>query len=688
MAIAKADRSAGPSLPDDGDWAGAIRQRRNSLLQRLGLAAALTLIFSPVLGWSMSLGWLIGYLAVQLIDLWIFAPITTGKAEQLHGGRRVAGWISLIVGAAYFCGLSVPLWLVGGPAGGVCAILLLSGASMYAVVNASCSTSAMLMTASPPLLYLAATPAFMAVNGATSSILTVATFSVGVFVLFCLSTWRRMNEAHQSERAARIEAQAKRLEAERIMAGRSAFLAAIGHDLRTPISAILTGAGELERGAADSSARSQAHLITDAGFMMKAMLDDLLDHAKLDAGHMTVDQVDFNLRDLLNQTTRLWRGPARAKGLKLRVEGASSIPAGVRGDPMRVRQVLNNLISNAMKFTETGSITLRLDAWSEEPGGHAVLMTVEDTGPGMTVDQVARLFTPFDQTMAGISAQHGGTGLGLAISRQLAELMGGRVTVRTSPGAGASFTLALSLLKGEAVEAPPRALDQDSRDAVARALSGRLTSSSTPAPAPQSLTPTSRPVVSAPAAPPVAEAPAPEDLSAEAIAARILGPSVAPVETAVTPPLQPDPVAQDSDEGEERPMRVLVVDDHDINRRAIQLILQPLGCDISTAADGMAALKICENTAFDLIFMDVRMPELDGREATRRIRAGDGPNVGVPIIAVTADTAAEDIAACTEAGMTYFVPKPITPPMLLGAITHVMTMAKADETAGSETVAA
>jgi CheY-like chemotaxis protein len=328
---------------------------------------------------------------------------------------------------------------------------------------------------------------------------------------------------------------------------------------------------------------------------------------------------------------------------------------------MRVRQVLNNLISNAMKFTSTGSITLRLNAWSEEPGGHAVLIAVEDTGPGMTPEQVARLFTPFDQTMAGVSAVHGGTGLGLAISRQLAELMGGRVTVRTRPGEGASFTLALRLVQGEALAAAPKALDQESRDAVARALSGRLTGSSAPTPAAQSLVPAVEPAMS----------PTPE--------------IAAPGPVAVA---EPDPVLDDGDEDEGRPMRVLVVDDHDINRRAIQLILQPLGCDIATAADGMAALKICEQTAFDLIFMDVRMPELDGRETTRRIRAGDGPNAGVPIIAVTADTAPEDIAACTAAGMTYFVPKPITPPMLLGAITHVMTMAQAEEVPEAETVAA
>ena len=668
MAIAAADMPAKAYVADPGDWASAIRQRRKALLQRFGMAAACALIFSPLLGGALSFAWVVGYFVVQLLDLWVFAPILSGKAERLRGVRRVAGWVILIVNAGYFGSLSVPLWLIGGPMGGICAAMLLSAGSIYSVINASRSISVMLMTASAQFLYLAATPAFMAMYGATTGFVTAAAIAVGVFVTYCLSTWQRMNEARLSESAARIEADQKRLDAERIMEGRSAFLAAIGHDLRTPISAILTGAAELERGAVEAGARSQARLITDAGFMMKAMLDDLLDHAKLDAGHMTVDQVDFNLRDLLNQTARLWRGPARAKGLKLRVEGAASIPAAVRGDPMRVRQVLNNLISNAMKFTETGSVTLRLNAWSEDPGGHAVLIEVADTGPGLTADQMARLFNPFDQTIDGVSALHGGTGLGLAISRQLAELMDGRLTVRSRPGAGAQFTLALRVQPGEIVEPAATTLDQDSRDAVARALSGRPTRPSTPAPSAQSLTPAPRPVA----------APAPEALAS----------APGPVGIASTTAAQPDTLMEDGEEDEGRPMRVLVVDDHDINRRAIQLILQPLGCDIATAADGMAALKICEHTAFDLIFMDVRMPELDGRETTRRIRAGNGPNAGVPVIAVTADTSHEDIAACTAAGMTYFVPKPITPPMLLGAITHVMTLAQAEESPEAETVAA
>ena len=648
MALALPERPAAASDARSGDWAAAIRQRRKALLQRMGMAAASALIFSPLLGWSLSIAWVLGYFVIQLLDLWVFAPINSGRAENLRGLRRVAGWILLTANAGYFGSLSIPMWLIGGPMGGICAAMLLSAGAIYSVINAPRSTSVMLMTASFQFLYLAATPIFMASYGASTGFVTAAAIAVGVFITYCLSTWQRMNEARLAESSARIEADQKRMEAEQIMEGRSAFLAAVGHDLRTPISAILTGAAELERGATDGAARSQAHLITDAGFMMKALLDDLLDHAKLDSGHMTVDEVDFDLRDLLNQTARLWRGPARAKGLKLRIEGAATIPAGVRGDPMRLRQVLNNLISNAMKFTETGSITLRLNAWSEEPAGHAMLIEVADTGPGMTPAQLARLFTPFDQTISGVSAVHGGTGLGLAISRQLAELMGGRLTARSRLGAGSQFTLSLRLQPGEAVTAAPANLDQESRDAVARALSGRPAH---PATAPQAL------------------APATADVAADAGMA------------------EPETAPGDEDEDEGRPMRVLVVDDHDINRRAIQLILQPLGCDIATAADGMAALKICENTAFDLIFMDVRMPELDGRETTRRIRSGNGPNAAVPVIAVTADTAPEDIAACTAAGMTYFVPKPITPPMLLGAITHVMTLGQSEAPA-DESVAA
>ena len=643
--MSEADTNAAPT------WATAIRRRRKALLQRLAMGVATAMVFSPLFGWTFSSLWVSAYFMVQLLDLLVFGPINSGKVERMGPVRSAAGVVMLFLNAAAFGSLTIPLWLTGGPMGGVCAAVLAASGAIYAVINSPRSKQVLAVTITPHFLYMAATPFWMSWYGAPTHFVTAAAIAFVVFGVYCLSTWERMNKAADAEVAARVDADHRRAEAERIMAGRSVFLATVGHDLRTPISAILTGAAELERGATDGAARAQAALITDAGIMMKALLDDLLDHAKLDAGRMTVENTDFNLRGLIAQTLMFWQGEARAKGLNLRVEGAASIPPAVKGDPMRLRQVLNNLISNAMKFTAEGSVTLRLAAWLEEPSHYAILIEVADTGPGMTSQQLTRLFTPFDQTAEGVSARHGGTGLGLSISRDLAELMGGRLTARSRPGEGAAFTLSLLLPRADAAVLAPKGFNEESRGDIVRSLAPRALRQPVPAPAP---------VVVAP--PPVFE---PE----------IEG---APVESS-----NGVEVEEDGD----RPLRVLVVDDHDINRRAVELILAPLGCDIATAADGLLALAQCEASAFDVIFMDVRMPELDGRETTRRLRAGDGPNATIPVIAVTADTSPDDIAACMAAGMTYFVSKPLTPAALLGALNHVLA-GEASDAEEVETVAA
>jgi signal transduction histidine kinase/ActR/RegA family two-component response regulator len=668
-------------------WAPAVLQRRKALLQRLGMGAATAMIFSPLFGWEVSAAWIVVYFAVQLLDLVVFAPINAGKLDRMGPLRTFAGGLVLFLNAASFGSLSIALWLFGGAMGGVCAAIVLASGAIYGVVNSPRSAEVLVITIAPHCIYMALMPFFMIANGAAPSFVTAVAISVVVFIAYCVSTWRSMNEAYEAESRARIDAERRGLEAERAMASRSAFLAAIGHDLRTPIGAILTGAAEMDRTAGDSSARANAALITDASLMMKGLLDNLLDHSKLDAGRMTVEANDFNLRAMLAQTLRLWAGPVRAKGLSLRVEGAHEMPALVRGDAMRLRQVLNNLVSNALKFTETGSVTLRLRSWAEEPSGHAVLIEVEDTGPGMTAAQLLRLFSPFDQTAEGISARHGGTGLGLAISRDLVGLMGGRLTARSLPGHGACFTLSLVLAPAINPEAVVKVLDADSRADVSRALRPAEVARAEPR------------VETRPARKPEPKPePAAEPGSAvEALLASLLS-APPPVQTAMVeaPAIEiapveaarpePEPFEAALEEDEDRPLRVLVVDDHDINRRAVELILAPLGCDISTAADGLAALRQCDTAAFDVIFMDVRMPELDGRETTRRLRAGTSLNATTPVIAVTADTAPDDIAACMAAGMDYFVSKPLTPPALLGALQQVLSAA--EEQAGAETVAA
>lgn len=604
----------------ESSWTAAVRQRSDAAVQRLVASAAVALIVIPMIGVRLTVGWIVLYLAVQAMEMVVYRPILKGPYE-LSAGRKLATLAVVAVNSAVFSSLSLLLWWIGGAFGGVCAVLLLTSVMLTAIVNATRCQSVMIAGLVPQVGFLLATPFFVYVLGASGPLVMSAAAAVVLFTFYVAITGQRMIETSVTVVRAHALAEDSRLRAERNLADHTTFLAAIGHDLRTPIGAILAGAAELRE--PDAQSRASANLITDAGLMMKALLDDLLDHTRIGAGRMTVEAKDFDLRQMLAQTLMLWRGVADAKGLKLRVEGASAMPRHVKGDVMRIRQVLNNLMSNAMKFTEEGQITLRVQAWPEEPSGYALLFEIADTGPGMTADQLARLFTPFDQTAEGVTARHGGSGLGLAISRNLIDLMGGRLTVRSTPGQGSRFTVSLILPRGDEAVQIVEVVDESRLD-IARSL--------TPSIAP---TPQPSPVAAAPEAEPV-----------------VATPTVA--------------------ETEDQPLRLLVVDDHDINRRAVQLILQPLGCEITTAADGMIALERCQEAVFDVIFMDVRMPELDGRETTRRLRAGSGPNAATPVVAVTADTAPEDVAACQAAGMAYFVSKPLTPPALIGALQHVL----------------
>ena len=605
----------------ESSWTAAVRQRSDAAVQRLVASAAVALIVIPMIGVRLTVGWIVLYLAVQAMEMVVYRPILKGPYE-LSAGRKLATLAVVAVNSAVFSSLSLLLWWIGGAFGGVCAVLLLTSVMLTAIVNATRCQSVMIAGLVPQVGFLLATPFFVYALGASGPLVMSAAAAVVLFTFYVAITGQRMIETSVTVVRAHALAEESRLRAERNLADHTTFLAAIGHDLRTPIGAILAGAAELRE--PDAQSRASANLITDAGLMMKALLDDLLDHTRIGAGRMTVEAKDFDLRQMLAQTLMLWRGVADAKGLKLRVEGASAMPRHVKGDVMRIRQVLNNLMSNAMKFTEAGQITLRVQAWPEEPSGYALLFEIADTGSGMTADQLARLFTPFDQTADGVTARYGGSGLGLAISRNLIDLMGGRLTVRSTPGQGSRFTVSLILPRGDEAVQIVEVVDESRLD-IARSL--------TPSIAP---TPQPSPVAAAPEAEPVVATPA---------------------------------VAEDA---EDQPLRLLVVDDHDINRRAVQLILQPLGCEITTAADGMIALERCQEAVFDVIFMDVRMPELDGRETTRRLRAGGGPNAATPVVAVTADTAPEDVAACQAAGMAYFVSKPLTPPALIGALQHVL----------------
>ena len=371
-----------------------------------------------------------------------------------------------------------------------------------------------------------------------------------------------------------------RRRAEAAAAAKSAFLANMSHELRTPLTSII-GFSRLmgERQDLPGEARRHTQRISDASEALLAIINDVLDFSKLEAGQVALEMQPLSVRRLVDETTGLIAIQAAAKGLELRAELDPMAPELVFGDVARIRQVLLNLLSNAVKFTESGSVTVRT-AWKRTRRGGRLKLSVTDTGAGIARDNVGRLFERFSQAEVSINRTHGGTGLGLAISKGIIELMGGRIGVETKPGRGSTFWFELPLREAAAAASAPEAQAQ-------------------------------------------IECPA---------------------------------------------LRILVVDDTAVNRELVRLMLEPLGLQIEEASGGAEGVKAAMTKPFDLILMDVRMPGVDGLEATRVIRATSELNSRTPILALTADIHPENAAACRAAGMDDMLAKPIVASELIGKI--------------------
>ncbi len=439
--------------PDKFGIGASATARRRHLGMRVATAVIVGAVLHLALGWWMTWFWSAAYVGAQLLEAWFTPRLLRNPINSPAEAANIA--VALFFpGSLVFGGLAVALW-VGVPSyGPALGVAVIASAMINLIALSRGSRLAFAASATPYGLYLLAMP-MLDYGRIAGPVLTTMMIAVGLIMLNIVGAWISTEEARRAQDLANEEADRRRAEAEAAVEAKSAYLAMISHELRTPISAILAGASELER-TAPGQGRAQARLIKGAGQMMRGLLDDLLDLAKIEVGRMEVECVAFDLRGAVSEALRMWRPEARAKGLKLRVEGAHDLPDWVQGDPTRIRQVLNNLISNALKFTAEGSITLRLSA---QPTGEgwSIQVAVADTGPGMTPDQVARLFTAFDQLDAGTARKHGGSGLGLAISRELARLMGGELTASSAPGEGAVFTLSLTLERGEtpvAAEAP------------------------------------------------------------------------------------------------------------------------------------------------------------------------------------------------------------------------------------------
>jgi CheY-like chemotaxis protein/HPt (histidine-containing phosphotransfer) domain-containing protein len=369
---------------------------------------------------------------------------------------------------------------------------------------------------------------------------------------------------------------------------RTAFLAVLSHEIRTPLNGIIGLAGVLLEHPLGQTERHYVRIIMESGNHLLSLINDILDYTRLNAGRLELAETAFDVRAVIRGAFELMETEAKSKSLTLDLDIAEDIPRRAGGDPARLRQILLNLIGNALKFTRKGGVRVEVRRGPTEPGGVRIKFSVADTGIGIAPEAMGKLFAEFSQVDASISRRFGGSGLGLVICKQLIERMGGGITVESEVGHGSTFRFDI-LLRAR------RASDESG----------------------------------------VPRAEQPKDARPAAA------------------------------------FHVLVAEDNATNRLVATRMLERIGHKVDAVPDGREAVAAVQSGQYDVVLMDLMMPEMDGLAATAAIRALPGEISKIPIVGLTAADSRGDETACRAAGMDHFATKPITATRLAEAITTV-----------------